>query len=116
MWPAFPTADYYGPSAPTPRHRPTASLPAHDGQHEDGSHVHHFSIDGIGVRLFPCSIATSTPQTLSAASPPAALGRLRSSRPPPSRTVRAALRPTSTRLEPASRFEGVQPPVHFRYA
>jgi hypothetical protein len=88
MRPAFPTSDYYGPSAPPRRHQPTASLPtraAHqqrrDGRHRDGSHVHHASIDGIGAQLFPCSIATSTPQTFLAASPPTALDRLRSPRP-----------------------------------
>jgi hypothetical protein len=46
MWPAFPTSDYYGSSAPPRRHQPTTDLPAHrptgrrgrDGR--DGSHVH----------------------------------------------------------------------------
>lgn len=27
MWPAFPASDYYGASAPSPRHQPTADLP-----------------------------------------------------------------------------------------
>jgi hypothetical protein len=56
----------------------------------------------------PCSIATSTPQIFLAASPPAALGRLRSSRSPTARAVRAAPRP-STRLEPVSRLRGLNP-------
>jgi hypothetical protein len=113
MRPAFPTSDYYGPSAPPRRHQPTASLPItatpegrRDRRHQDGSHVHHVSIDGIGAQLFPCSIATSTPQTFLAASPPTALRRLRSPRRQPSPTACAALRPTSTRFEPASLLRG----------
>src|SRR4051812_2934042 len=101
MRPAFPASDYYGPSAPFRRHQPTAGLPTTGGRHRDGSHVHHASIDAIDAQLFPCSIATSTPQTFLAASPPTALRRLRSPRPRP-RTAYAALRPTSTRFEPAS--------------
>ena len=54
----------------------------------------------------PCSIATSTPQTFLVASPPTALGRLRSPRAQPARAACAALRPTSTRLEPASLLRG----------
>ncbi len=34
----------------------------------DGSHVHHMPIDGGGVQLFPCSLATSTPQAFLVAS------------------------------------------------
>jgi hypothetical protein len=105
MRPAFPASDYYGPSAPSRRHQPTANLPTTGGRHRDGSHVHHVSIDGIGAQLFPCSLATSTPQTFLAASPPTALRRLRSPRPRP-RTACAALRPTSTRFEPASLLRG----------
>ena len=112
MRPAFPTSDYYGPSVPARRHQPTAGLPAaalsrqQRGRRRDGSHVHHVSIDGIGAQLFPCSIATSTPQTFLVASPPTALRRLRSPRPRRSRTACAAIRPTSTRLEPASALRG----------
>ena len=101
-----PSADS-GPARRRPRR-------ATGGRLRDGSHVHHVPIDGVGAQLFPCSIATSTPQTFLVASPPTALGRLRS-RPPASRTACAALRPTSTRLEPASALEGVQPLVHLRY-
>jgi len=54
----------------------------------------------------PSSIATSTPQPFLAASPPAALRRLRSPRPLTARAACAALRPTSTRLEPASLLRG----------
>jgi hypothetical protein len=58
MWPAFPTSDYYRPSAPPRRHQPTADLSANarngrNGQHRGGSHVHHVSIDGVGAQLFP---------------------------------------------------------------
>jgi hypothetical protein len=27
MWPAFPASDYYGSSAPSPRHQPTTAFP-----------------------------------------------------------------------------------------
>ena len=46
MWPAFPTSDYYGSSAPPRRHQPTTDLPtgqlaaARVRDHRDGSHVH----------------------------------------------------------------------------
>ena len=59
MQTAFPSSDYYGPSAPPRGHQPTADLPAiaHIGRREgrlrDGSHVHHVSIDGVGAQLFP---------------------------------------------------------------
>jgi len=58
MRPAFPASDYYGPSAPSRRRQPTASLPTtaqgrKGGRHRDSSHVHHVSIDGIGAQLFP---------------------------------------------------------------
>jgi hypothetical protein len=61
---------------------------------------------GLAPSSSPCSIATSTPQTFLVASPPTALDRLRSPRPPTSRTACAALRPRSTSLEPASLLRG----------
>jgi hypothetical protein len=106
MRPAFPTSDYYGPSVPLRCHQPTASLPTTGGRHRNGSHVHHASIDGIGAQLFPCSFATSTPQTFLAASPPTALRRLRSPRRQLSPTACAAVRPISARFEPVSALRG----------
>jgi len=50
MWPAFPTSDYYGSSAPSRRHRPTTGLPTRqraavgETDRRDGSHVHHRTV------------------------------------------------------------------------
>jgi hypothetical protein len=77
MWPAFPTSDYYGGSVPSGDQQPTAGLPAtgldsrRGGQSQDGSHVHHQPVDGVGAQLFPGSLATGTPQTFPVASWPA---------------------------------------------
>ena len=74
MWPAFPSSDYYGPSAPPPGHQQTACLPAaglagrQGGGPGGGSHVHHQPVDGGGAQLFPCSLATATPQAFTVAS------------------------------------------------
>src|SRR6266511_3907554 len=74
MWPAVPASDYYGPSAPPPGYQQTACLPAATLEWAavrgpgGGSHVHHRPVDGGGVQLFPCSIATSTPQAFTVAS------------------------------------------------
>src|SRR5829696_2995164 len=105
MRPAFPTSDYYEGSAPPQRQQPTASLPAPSGQPRDGSHVHRRPIDGGGAQLFPCSLATSTPQTFLMASAPATKFRRRS-RPPGSGQACTAPRPTSARLEPMPRLRG----------
>ena len=76
MWPAFPSSDYYGPSAPSPGHQQTARLPVPAlagrkvGRPDDGSHVHHEPVDGGGAQLFPCSLATATPQTFTVATGP----------------------------------------------
>jgi len=77
MYVAFPRSDYYGPSAPPRVHQPTAGLPTttlavrRGGRSRSGSHVHHQPIDGVGTQLFPCSLATSTPQAFLVASSPA---------------------------------------------
>jgi hypothetical protein len=77
VWPAFPTSDYYGGSVPSCDQQPTAGLPAtgldsrRGGRSQDGSHVHHQPIDGVGAQLFPGSLATGTPQTFPVASWPA---------------------------------------------
>ena len=84
MWPAFPTSDYYEDSVPSQGHQLTTSLPAaglagrRGGQPRDGSHVHHRPVDGVGAQLFPCSLATSTPQAFPVASKPAATAPTRS--------------------------------------
>ncbi len=76
LWPAFPASDYYEGSAPPRDRQPTTGLPATDpngrweGGSRDGSHVHHEPFDGIGAQLFPCSLATGTPQTFPVASMP----------------------------------------------
>src|SRR5690606_32964201 len=76
MWPAFPTSDYYEPSAPSRSHQPTTDLPAtildgrRVGRLRDGSNVHHQPISGIGAQLCPCSLATSTPQAFPVSSSP----------------------------------------------
>jgi hypothetical protein len=63
MCTAFLCSDYYGPSAPSRHHQPTVDLPAdqlaagREGQHRDGSHVHHVPVDRIGAQLSPCSLA-----------------------------------------------------------
>ena len=105
MRPAFPTSDYYEGSAPPQGQQPTASLPTNRGQPQDGSHVHRRPIDGGGAQLFPCSLATSTPQTFLMASAPATKFRRRS-RPPHSGQTCTAPRPTSARLEPMPRLRG----------
>ncbi len=109
MWPAFPSSDYYGPSAPPPGRQPTAGLPAADldgrqvGEPGSGSHVHHQPFNGVGAQLFPCSLATVTPQAFTVASSPAITSDGRS-RPP--RWACTAARPRSTRFEPVTLLRG----------
>ena len=86
--PGFPGSDYYGPSVPSRRYQPTASLPATTRRRREGNAgtVPTFTTSrstGSAPSSSPCSIATSTPQTFLVASPPAAFSRLRSSRPRP---------------------------------
>ena len=112
MWTAFPPSNYYGPSAPPRRHRPTTCLPVpalavrQEGRHRSGSHVHLVPINGIGAQLFPCNLATSTPQAFLVASPPAhetgfGVAARRNLHP-----ACVAARPTSTRLEPVASLRG----------
>jgi len=42
--------------------------PSQEREVQAGSHVHHAPFDGIGVQLFPCSLATATPQLFAVAS------------------------------------------------
>jgi hypothetical protein len=119
MYTAFPCSDYYGGSVPSPSHQPTVGLPAaalagqREGRLENGSHVHHAPVGRIGTQLFPCSIATPTPQTFDVASYPAYVSQGQS---------RLAQHQLSTRCHPAhihqvgagSTLKGVQPLVHSR--
>jgi hypothetical protein len=63
MHTAFPRSDYYEPSAPLRHHQPTVDLPAdqqaagREGQHRNGSHVHHVPVDRIDAQLCRCSLA-----------------------------------------------------------
>jgi hypothetical protein len=74
MWPALPTAEYYGDSATPGRRQPTADLPAavlaarREGRHPDASHVHCVPVGRGGAQLFPGSLATGTPQAFPVAS------------------------------------------------
>ena len=74
MQSAFPTSDYYGSSAPFRCHQSTMDLPAfvraarREGRRRDGSHVHCVPVDRIGVQLFCCGLATTTPQAFVVAS------------------------------------------------
>lgn len=76
MYAAFLRSDYYELSAPFRRQQSTVDLPAgqpavgREGQHRNGSHVHHVPVDRIGAQLCPCNFATPTPQTFGVASPP----------------------------------------------
>jgi hypothetical protein len=105
--------DYYEGSAPPGGQQPTASLPAHGGQPQDGSHVHRRSIDGGGAQLSPCSLATSTPQTFPMASAPATKYRPRSRHP-----TRAGVHCSSTHIRQVgadAALKGVRPLVRSRY-
>ncbi len=77
----------------------------------DGSHVHHQPVDGLGAQLFPCSLATGTPQSFPVASWPATTTGVGVARP----RACAAVRPTSARFEPAPLLEGVPSLVSSSY-
>jgi hypothetical protein len=119
MRPAFPASDYYGPSVPSRRHQPTASLPTatrrrRDGQRRNGSHVHHVSIDGVGAQLFPLQhrheYAAGLPHGLTT-------GCIRpASEFPPANAGGARCAPAIHQVAAGVTLEGVQPLVHFRYA
>ncbi len=111
MWTAFPSSDYYEGSAPSRGHQPTTRLPAagntrrRGGRPRDGSHVHHRPVDGGGAQLFPCSLATGTPQAFPVASQPAQLADVGVARTHRARAC-TALRPISARLEPVLDLRG----------
>ena len=107
MYTAFPCSDYYGSSAPPRQHRSTTDLPAdrlaagREGDHRGGSHVHSEPVDGVGVQLCPCNLATPTPQTFDVASRPATSTSRRVT-PPTAETIAevcVATQPGSVRLE-----------------
>lgn len=67
MCAAFPRSDYYGASAPSAAVSRRRACPwprwLRGGRAAtDGSHVHHMTVHGGGVRLCPGSIADGTPQ------------------------------------------------------
>jgi len=111
MQPAFPVSDYYGGSALSPHHQTTAVLPATDlagqqvGRHGDSSHVHH-TADRRGW----CPAIPLQPRHGYAAGFPR--GLLADEKQPatesPKSIIRActAVRPISTRFEPARRLRG----------
>jgi len=114
MRPAFPTSDYYGPSAPSRRHQPTASLPTTGGRHQDGSHVHHASIRRDRRPALPLQhrheYAADLPRglttdriTSASESPPTTADGVRCA-PAHIHQIRAGVT-----------LEGVQPLVHSRY-
>ena len=102
MWTAFPSPDYYGPSAPSRGHQPTVDLPGNDlvgrcgGQHRDGSHVPHAPLGRMGAQLFSCGLATATPQAFTVASWSALSTDIGVAS---LRTTCTAVQPISTRLE-----------------
>jgi len=71
-----------------------------------GSHVHHAPIDGVGDQLFPCSLATSTPQAFLVASPPAHDTGFGVAARKSLQSACAAARPISTRSEPVATLRG----------
>ncbi len=104
MWPAFPTSDYYDPSAPFRPHRSATDLPTIRqstgwvGDRRNGSHVHSEPFSGLGAQLCPCGLATATPQTFTVAS---LVGDINWPRRSPHAIARvcAATQPISVRLE-----------------
>lgn len=121
MWPAFPSSDYYGPSAPSRRHQPTASLPTATrrqrvGRHRDGSHVHHASIDGVGAQLFPLQHRHEYAAVLTRGLTTNCI-RSASESPPANGAGGVRCAPAHIHQVGAGvTLEGVQPLVHFRYA
>jgi hypothetical protein len=68
MLAAFPRPEYYDGSVPpapsagiAPIRRPFPWPGNGYGTHAGGSHVHCCPVDGLGTRLYPCGIATTTP-------------------------------------------------------
>lgn len=118
---AFRCSDYYEPSVPSRRHQPTVDLPAdqlaagREGQHRNGSHVHHAPVDRIDAQLSPCSLANGYAAGIHRGLPTDINSRLRS---------RLTVQRLDARCCPAhihqvgagSTLEGDQMLVHSRYA
>ena len=118
MWPALPAPEYYGGSVPpgpfSDRRaypRSPGRMPAPGEPEPGGSRVHRDSLAGVGARLCPSGLATTTPQPFTVTSPgrrdnacpevPAASTRVRTHR----------ARPVSTRFKPVNALKGVMTPV-----
>ena len=115
MWPALPTSDYYGPSAPRSGHQQTTRLAAPglaDREEGDPNAVPTFTTDrstGSVPSFSPAGLSTTMPQFFIVA-PDASS----TSKPPLSDVERRGAllsRPTSTRFEPVALLEGVPPLV-----
>ena len=119
-WPAFPASEYYGPSAPS-RPDQQAMRPPGPGRRWRRRRAGRAGtvptfirepFDGIGTQLCPCTIATTTPQSFTVASPTGDITQPRSSPPARGRRVRDATRPTSARFWVGGFvLRGVQPLV-----
>jgi hypothetical protein len=114
---ALPRSDYSGGSAPLPGHRPTTGLSAADlagrrvGQPGNGSERSPRTAGRIGAQLFPCSLATATPQHVTVASVPLERAPTRRRPPRENRRTRTADRPRSARFRAGGSLEGVSPLV-----
>jgi hypothetical protein len=122
MYTAFSCSDYYGPSAPSPGHQPTVSLPANrlaagrGGRPKDGSHVHHVPVDRIDVQLCRCSLATTEAADMRRW-PPHRCTTTASESLPSLLQVSAHCCPAHIhQVGAGSTLERVQPLVHLRYA
>src|SRR3954462_12097903 len=121
MWPAFPTSDYYGSSAPSRRHGPAMRVPAgqlaaaRKGDRRDGSHVHSRTVRRGRRPAMPLQHRHGYAAGIHRGLPTGDINRPRSS---PTGDVsdhadrvRAAIQPRSARLELVVLLRGVQPLV-----
>jgi hypothetical protein len=104
-WPAFPASQYYGPSAP-PRPDQRAMHPPEpmrrwrrrsSGRAGTVPTFIRKPFDGIGTQLCPCTIATTTPQAFTVASPTSDFTQPRSSPTAPRGSSGARCDPTHVR-------------------
>ena len=116
MWPAFPTSDYYGSSAPPRRHRPATGLPADQlaagrgGDRRDGSHVHSRTVRRGRRPAMPLQHRHGYAAGLHRGLPAGDITQPRSS-PHHAVRVRAATQPRSARFELVGLLRSVQPLV-----
>ena len=117
MWPAFPTSDYYEPSAPPQRHRPATGLPADQlaagrgGDRRGGSHVHSLPVGRDRRPAMPLQHRHGYAADLHRGLPAGDINQPRSSPPRNPVRVRAALQPRSARFELVGLLRSVQPLV-----